>query len=199
MKLNKNIKLNEIYGTKPIAILSVALLVTGCGTFQLSSGAIPSTYKTQEQMQLDNLSCKDQAKLEANTAERQAGAFALGFTIIGAPIAFELEKSKQREVYKSCMEKRGYRVLPPKDGEENSQASKSGQVTVQTPVPQAAPLSLPAIRPSEIAKQQPVQIQSNQTARDEAAQLQKIKELRDRGLITQEEYDQKRKEILDKL
>lgn len=35
--------------------------------------------------------------------------------------------------------------------------------------------------------------------RDEAGQLQKLKELLDKGLITQEEYERKRKEILDRL
>lgn len=97
------------------ALTSLGLLLAGCGTFQLASGVIPPPGKTNEQQQLDTLSCKDHAKLQANTADRQAAAFALGFTIVGAPLAYELEKSKQREVFKTCMEARGYRVLPPKD------------------------------------------------------------------------------------
>lgn len=96
--------------------MAIAILCAGCGTFQLSSGAVPLSPKSQDQMQIDNLTCKDQAKLAASTAGMQAGAFALGYTIVGIPLAFELEKAKQREVYKSCMETRGYRVLPPNDG-----------------------------------------------------------------------------------
>lgn len=70
---------------------STILLLAGCGTFQLASSVIPSTPKTQDQQQLDNLGCKDQAKLEANTTGRQTGAFLLGMTIVGAPVAFEME------------------------------------------------------------------------------------------------------------
>ena len=141
-------------------------------------------------MQIDNLTCKDQAKLAANTAERQAGAFALGFTIVGAPLAFELEKAKQREVYKSCMEARGYRVLPPNDG--------------PTPATASSPAT-PAAAPAQPVRQAPPAEPSGGPAptaapmRDEATQLQKLRELRDKGLITEDEYQKKRKEILERL
>jgi len=36
-------------------------------------------------------------------------------------------------------------------------------------------------------------------SRDEGAQLEKLKNLLERGLISQEEYNNKRKEILDRL
>ena len=100
--------------------MAPVLLLVGCGTFQLASGVYPLIAKTPEQQQLDNLNCKDQAKLEANSTERQTGAFLLGMTIIGAPLAFEMEKSKQREVYKSCMEGKGYRIVAPNDGQSAS-------------------------------------------------------------------------------
>src|SRR5262249_46469082 len=141
-----------------------------------------------------NLTCKDQVKLEANTAGRQAGAFALGLTIVGAPIAFELEKAKQREVYKSCMEARGYRVLPPNDGPPTAAQSSpppetpSPARTVEPTKPVAAPATTPS-----------AQTPSSGPNRDEAVQLQKLKELREKGLITEEEYERKRKEILDRL
>ena len=163
--------------------VAVSLILSGCGTFQLASNSIPLSPKTREQMQIDNLSCKDQAKLAANTAERQAGAFALGFTIVGAPLAFELEKAKQREVYKSCMEARGYRVLPPNDGPASASAAPPPSQLRQTssndlgaPVPTVSPAT-----------------------RDEAAQLQKLKELREKGLITEDEYQRKRKQVVDRL
>ena len=175
-------------------VIVITLLFAGCGTFQLSSGAVPLSPKSQDQMQLDNLSCKDQAKIEANTAERQAGAFLLGFTIVGAPLAFELEKSKQREVYKSCMEARGYRVLPPKDGVEATATSKSNLPVALLPNPPTQP-----VRPVSTAIVRTVQIPSAAPGRDEAAQLQKLKELRDKGLITADEYETKRKEAIDRL
>ena len=98
-----------------IVLVAISAVVSSCGTFPLASGVYPLAAKTTEQQQLDNLNCKDQAKLEANSTERQTGAFLLGLTIIGAPLAFEMEKAKQREVYKTCMEAKGYRVAPPTD------------------------------------------------------------------------------------
>jgi hypothetical protein len=69
--------------------------------------------QTQSQVQLDMLTCKDQARLEANSAGRQAGSFFLGMTIVGVPVAYELEKKKTREVYAECMTDRGYKYTAP--------------------------------------------------------------------------------------
>jgi hypothetical protein len=56
-------------------------------------------------------------------------------------------------------------------------------------VAQSAPaIALPATPPAV-----------NNTTRDEATSLQKLKELRDKGLISQDEYEKKRREILDRL
>lgn len=177
---------------RSLIVSALALLCTGCGTFPLASAVYPLTVKSQQQQQLDNLACKDQAKLEANTAERQAGAFALGFTIVGLPLAYELERSKQREVYKSCMEARGYRVVPPNDGPTTTATSTNA------PTPPARPAAPLAPAPSPVATPSP-QAPSPSASRDEVTQLQKLKELRDRGLITDEEYEKKRKDILDRL
>lgn len=107
-------------------ILAVAatLTLSGCGTFSLGT-ALPQTPKTANEQQLDSLECKDKARLAASTANRQVGAFLLGMTIIGAPAAFELDKSKQREVYKECMEGRGYKVVPPADSEPDTSSKPS--------------------------------------------------------------------------
>lgn len=101
---------------RPLALLLVLLCVslTGCGTFQLGY-VQPQPGKTADQQQLDTLTCKDQAKLAANSAERQTAYFLMGATWILAPAAFEWEKSTQRDVFKDCMGKRGYTVTPPKD------------------------------------------------------------------------------------
>lgn len=179
---------------------STILLLAGCGTFQLASSVIPSTPKTQDQQQLDNLGCKDQAKLEANTTGRQTGAFLLGMTIVGAPVAFEMEKAKQREVYKSCMEAKGYRILPPNDQAasaapaSNTPSTPQPALTPPAPLPKSAVVA-PASPPTAAA---PATRQTS-SGKDEAAQLQILKELRDKGLITEEEYEKKRKEILDRL
>lgn len=100
---------------KVIPLIIFIALLTGCGTFSLGT-AIPQKPKSVNEQQLDTLDCKDRARLAASAADVQVGAFLLGMTIIGAPAGFELEKSKQREAYKSCMEEKGYRVIPPVDG-----------------------------------------------------------------------------------
>lgn len=94
------------------AILVAAVLVAGCGSFPLGR-TVPPLTKTAEQHQLDQLTCKDQAFQSANSSERQAGNFLMGLTIVGTPIAWEIEKKHQREVFKNCMEARGYTVIPP--------------------------------------------------------------------------------------
>ncbi len=99
---------------RTIWLVLLACGVTACGTFNL--GIVrPQAGKTSEQQQLDTLTCKDQANLAANTTGRQTGDFLLGMTIIGAPVAFEREKAKERAVFADCMQARGY-VVTPADG-----------------------------------------------------------------------------------
>ena len=174
---------------RTVAATLCVVFVAGCGTFQLASAVYPPSGKSQEQQQLDNLSCKDNAKNEANTAGRQAGAFALGLTIVGAPVDYELEKSKQREVYKGCMEARGYRVVNPTDG---TAVATSTLAPVQTPKVQEPVRQVSAAAVVSQAPQAP-------PGADVATQLQKLSELRDKGLISAEEYDKKRNEILARL
>ena len=202
---------------------AVGLLCAGCGTFQLASAVYPPAGNSPEQQQLDNLTCKDQAKLEANSPGRQVGAFLLGFTIVGAPLAYEMERSTQRDVYKTCMESRGYGIVAANDGAASNRSTPTGSAALDRPsganartTPPPAPpavvapppvsqvvISAPAAAPAAVVA--PVQAaaaattQSPTGQRDEAVQLQKLKELRDRGLISEEEYARKRKEILDRL
>lgn len=164
---------------RSVTVLASALALAGCGTFQLAAGVYPPPGRSTQEQQTDVLVCKDQARNEANTAARQAGAFALGFTIVGAPLAYEMEKSKQREVFASCMTARGYRIVPVNDG-PSSANDRRPNVQTQTP---SAPVS-----PSPSA-----------VARDAAEQLERLESLRNRGLITEAEFQQKRKEILDRL
>ncbi len=161
-----------------LALGAFVVTAAGCGSYPLSGGAYPPPGKTSQELQLDVLTCQDRAKNEANTSARQAGAFALGLTIVGAPIAFELEKAKQREVYAACMSARGYRVLPVSDGS----TAAASTVSPATPLAPQTTLNQPAAVPT-----------------DTAAQLGKLNDLKSRSLITEEEYQRKRKEILDKL
>lgn len=73
-------------------------------------------------------------------------------------------------------------------------------VSPSTPTrPTPAPPVTAAPTPSSPPPAQPAPPSNTSPSRDEAAQLQKLKELLDKGLITQEEYERKRKEILDRL
>lgn len=99
---------------------SIAVLA-GCGSFNLGYVQAQAG-KTADQQQLDTLACKDQAYHEANTAGRHVGSFLAGMTIIGAPIAIEAEKAKQREVFTACMQDRGYTITPA-DGTQPAQAA----------------------------------------------------------------------------
>ena len=148
-----------------LPILVLPLVVAACGTFPLSKNTIAPAGKTTDQHQLDLLTCQHDAKMAVSTAGRQAGNFLLGMTLIGTPVAYELDKAKQREVFAQCMTARGYTVVPV-DGTQK-QVSKQ----VETPALKA----------------------------DDVAQLEKLKGLQDRALITEEEYNRKKNEILDRM
>ena len=187
--------------SRVLSLILVALLLTGCGTFQLASGIYPPPGKSSDQQQTDILVCKDQAKNEANTAGRQAGAFLLGMTLVGAPVAYELEKSKQREVFSECMTARGYRITPTTDAPNSAKAApppvQQATSVRETAAKPAAPVAEPKVVPPAPASTVATNVAA--PSRDDAAQLEKLKDLRDRGLITEEEYNAKRKVILDRL
>jgi hypothetical protein len=102
---------------KRVLGVSVCIGCAGCGTFQLANSVTPNSAKTTDQVQLDTLVCKDRAKTEAETAEKQARAFVLGATlsVIGSGIAYDTEKADQRRVFRDCMEAKGYMVVAATD------------------------------------------------------------------------------------
>lgn len=69
--------------------------------------------------------------------------------------------------------------------------------TAARTAPPTPAYAAPSPPPPPAAQQ--ASLTSASPSRDEAAQLQKLKELLDKGLITPEEYERKRKEILDRL
>lgn len=92
--------------------LLLACASLGACTFQL--GIVrPQASRNADQQQLDTLACKDQANLAASSTGRQTGNFLLGLTIIGTPLAYHLDKVKQRQVFADCMHERGYTVDAP--------------------------------------------------------------------------------------
>ena len=156
--------------TRTKIIFFLPLFCVACGgTFPLAGGIGAPYGKTADQQQNDILFCKDQARNEANADGQQAKAFLMGLTIVGAPIAIENEKTLQREVFAKCMTAKGYSIAPVQE------------------------------KKVEVPKTQPIQAIASNLKQDEAVQLEKIKNLRDRGLITNEEYEQKRKAVLDKM
>lgn len=93
-----------------IAIFAACVLLGGC-VYSLGN-VQPQTGRNADQQQLDTLTCQDRARLSIQTAGRETGDFLLGFTLVGAPVALELDKKKQRSVFAECMQSRGYTILP---------------------------------------------------------------------------------------
>jgi hypothetical protein len=125
-------------------ILSALLLVcgiSGCGTFTLGN-VRPQAGRTAEQQQLDTLTCKDQASLAVNSAGRQTGDFLLGMTIVGVPVAYEMDKAKQRQVFADCMKARGYVVTLP-DGSATTPAVAAIPTPIQAPAGDQLAIDLP--------------------------------------------------------
>lgn len=96
-----------------LLICSSTLLLCSCGTFQLASNVYAPAGKTGEEQQSDTLFCKDQANLAVNSGAHQTGDFLLGFTIIGAPVAYQMDKNQEREAFAQCMMAKGYSVVMP--------------------------------------------------------------------------------------
>jgi hypothetical protein len=124
-----------------VLALLFACGLTACGTFNLGN-VRPQVGKTAEQQQLDTLTCKDQANLAVNSTGRQTGDFLLGMTIVGAPVAYEMDKAKERQVFADCMNARGY-VVTPADGAAPTPALAETPAPVPVPTtPGADKLSL---------------------------------------------------------
>lgn len=86
--------------------------LAGCSTFNLGN-VRPQPGRTADQQQLDTLTCKDQARLAAESGGQQTKEFLLGLTVIGYPAAVASDRAKQRDVFTSCMQAKGYTVLAP--------------------------------------------------------------------------------------
>jgi len=127
--------------TLRLPLLLLPALIAGCGTFNLGN-VHPQVNKTPEQQQLDTLTCKDQANLAVNSAGREAGDFLLGFTIVGAPVAYEMDKAKERQVFAECMHARGYVVTPANGAAPTPSAAAATSPAPVTPVPGADQLAL---------------------------------------------------------
>ena len=186
---------------KTAAVVLLCSALTGCGTYSLGR-AFPQKGETQDQVRLAVLDCQDKAKNEANTDGRVAASFAAGLTIIGAPIAIAEERRKTREVWQECMKAKGYRVEPPDDGTQAKYAPAGPGKSYENPAPAlAADPVAPVAEPPKVATPKVAEANPATSApvRDATAQLEKLNELRAKGLITDAEYQSKRKAILNSL
>jgi hypothetical protein len=202
------------YSVKLLSLLPPLLLI-GCGTFQLGSST-PLRGQSSSQMQADILFCKDSATLATNTTERQVANFLLELTIIGAPLAYELNKKNMREAYKTCMEDKGYFVVPPPDEQQDNVKPtnlNAGQPQNLTPKPESSKstpaansaVPLPASQPPNTTKTlDPVvtprpnaAVSSPQSSQsDSVKKLEDLNGMLKKGFITQKDYDMKKQEIL---
>lgn len=105
------------------------------------------------------------------------------------------QSSDGREVDNTLKLVEGGGVIDPTTFKKATSAVPPNSATRTTP---AAPASAtPAASPPPAVQATPST--GTSPSRDDAAQLQKLKELLDKGLITPEEYERKRKEVLDRL
>lgn len=223
-----------------LTLLLIAPTIAGCGNFQLASD-IRQPGKSAEQMNLDILLCKDQSNLATNTVGWQVGQFVAGATLVGIPVALDMEKQKKREVFAQCMTAKGYALTPATDGatapgnrvtatkiggntSTSENISASPIPTKITPTPPAPPPTAAAVAPVPAAQVSAPSVPMSasipsvnvsagpnnasgvnpasaavSTQRDEIAQLEKLKVLREKNLITEVEFNEKRKAILDRL
>ena len=186
---------------KAWAITGLCLAFSGCGTYPLGR-AFPQNGETQDQVRLAVLDCQDRAKNEANSDGRVAAAFIAGLTIVGAPIAIAEERRKTREVWHDCMKAKGYRVEAPDDAPTAKYVPAGPGKSYETSPPitkSAVPESTPTPPARAATPAVAAAIAPTPTPKNVTLQLEKLQELRSKGLITEVEFQDKRKAILDSL
>jgi len=122
-----------------LCLFSVLLSLSGCGTFNLGN-VHPQAGKTADQQQSDTLYCKDQANLKVSSAGRQTEDFLLGFTIVGAPLAYEQDKATERETFANCMQAKGYVVTLDEKGAASANPTTAPAAVAQAPAPPPPPV-----------------------------------------------------------
>lgn len=94
------------------AVFASVVLLGGCATTFDLGKVHAQQGRTADQQQLDILTCKDQAHVAASGSGDYAKGFLLGLTVVGTPVAFKLDRDKQRRVFSECMTAKGYSVSP---------------------------------------------------------------------------------------
>ena len=175
-------------------IVLAPIVLTACGTFQLANDIRAPMGSTTQQEQTDILFCKDQARMAASTAEKQTQAFLLGLTIVGAPVAYEDDKKTQRETFAKCMRAKGYKLRVASDNPTKETPASGSHAQEIQQSPQVAKNTAPHLthRASNVAN-------NKQGENGVTARLEELKSLKDKGLISQSDYDKKKNEILNSM
>jgi hypothetical protein len=133
-RIARRLKSAAASGIPWVSVVVISVGLASCGTFQLGN-VKPQAGKTADQEKLDILVCKDQAHNAAASAGQQTKEFLLGLTLIGTPVAYESDKAKQRAVFKSCMEAKGYVVEAAPEGTQDTLSKLDQAPPAALPVP----------------------------------------------------------------
>jgi hypothetical protein len=128
------------------------------------------------------------------------------FPLLADPVDFKIAMLNQKELLeRPDLAAPAYQRQPAptmRPAEPMSPRAGSDRVTVIDERSEAAPVSAPASSPSPAAPPAPTPdapAPSAHPADDAAATLERLASLRDRGLITAEEYDAKKRELLERI
>ena len=182
---------------KKLLVIVVGLVAAGCAsTVPMTVKSVPSG-RTREQMQLDNLECSNLSQTH--------GPWVYG---IGTAIM----RSESAKKYAECMSARGY-VVERSSGDagnpgspgQHSPAAEVKPAAGSQPLPAAAAIpvahTVSVARAPAATKGAPAGTPASPpTAAGSAAdRLKKLEDLYKSGLITKDEYDRKRQDILSEL
>lgn len=103
-----------------ILVLAISCVLSACGTYNLANSVQAPLDKSGSQKETDTLACTHQADMAVNSAGRQVGDFILGATIIGAPVAYQMDKKSARNAFANCMNARGYNLVMPDGSKRQS-------------------------------------------------------------------------------
>lgn len=119
-----------------IVIALCVPMLSSCGTFKLATSIQAPVDKSASQKETDALVCTHRADLAMNSASQQAKDFLLGATIIGVPLAQQMDKVTARNAFADCMTARGYNLVMPDGSSRRSTISPKSRLPVRFKPPQ---------------------------------------------------------------
>src|ERR1700685_3734265 len=93
-----------------IITVFAALILTGCGTYQLAGGVTSPPGTTQQQLLATVAFCREQVAAADNSPTRNQADYMAGLTLVLIPVQLAADRVDDRRIFADCMMMGGYGV-----------------------------------------------------------------------------------------